>query len=420
MEALPSTVHRSPFTVHRRGGRPISTNPIIDSIASGSAPRVAKLAAARGMLPLGAEDMIEALRLLTTDVDDEVRSAATSTLKSYDMGRLRPVIENPNAPASVVSFLATWKWLPRDLYQPLIFHENMPDEALETMAATSELAEVIELVALKQQSLIRTPTIIDAILANPRRTPEAERRAREIKQEFFEKEYGAQVVAGEQRAQAGVAEPEPEPQVVVFDDLSQFIEPDLVDTVDVLYQEFLDGYGITEKDLPPDDIAERNEFDIASFFAGEEFEDALQDQEGNEERVSVLARIARMSTKDRIKFALKGTREVRMILIRDPNRPVCAAVLQNPRITDQEVETISALKSVNEEVLRLVGTNRAWTRSYSVIHNLVRNPKTPVALSLNFLNRIQSRDLRALGSNKNIPEVVRTMAGRLYLKRQHG
>jgi hypothetical protein len=127
-----------------------------------------------------------------------------------------------------------------------------------------------------------------------------------------------------------------------------------------------------------------------------------------------------MSVKDRIKFALKGTREVRMILIRDPNRPVCAAVLQNPRITDQEIETISSLKSVNEEVLRVIGTNRAWTRAYTVIHNLVRNPKTPVALSLNFLNRIQSRDLRALGQNKNIPEVVRTMAGRLHLKRQHG
>ncbi len=109
-----------------------------------------------------------------------------------------------------------------------------------------------------------------------------------------------------------------------------------------------------------------------------------------------------------------------MILIRDPNRPVCAAVIQNPRITDQEVETISALKSVNEEVLRLIGMNRAWTRNYLVIHNLVRNPKTPVALSLNFLNRIQSRDLRQLGMNKNVPEVIRTMAGRMYVKRQQG
>lgn len=109
-----------------------------------------------------------------------------------------------------------------------------------------------------------------------------------------------------------------------------------------------------------------------------------------------------------------------MILIRDPNRPVCAAVIMNPRITDQEIETISALKSVNEEVLRLIALSRAWTRNYAVIHNLVRNPKTPVALSLNFLNRIQSRDLRALGQNKNIPEVIRTMAGRMFLKRQIG
>jgi hypothetical protein len=374
------------------------------------------------MLPLGAEDMLDALRLLVGDADEEVRTAATGTLKSYDMGRLRPVIENPEAPPTVIGFLATWKWLPRDLYQPLIFHNNMPDEALREMAATSELGEVLELVALKQQSLIRAPEIIEAILKNPRRTPEAERRAREIREEFFDKEYGAGVVAGEQRAQTVVEEPAApvaEP-VVTFDDLSQFIEPDLVDTGEILYEQFLDGYGILEKDLPPDDIAESADFDIASFFADEHFEDIDEDRELFEERVSVLARIARMSVKDRIRFAVKGTREVRMILIRDPNRPVCAAVLQNPRITDQEVETISALKSVTEEVLRIIGTKRSWTRSYTVIHNLVRNPKTPVGLSLNFLNRIQTRDLRALGQNKNIPEVVRTMAGRLHLKRQHG
>lgn len=374
------------------------------------------------MLPLGAEDMLDALRMLASDEDEEVRGAATGTLKSYDMGRLRPVIENPEAPATVIGFLATWKWLPRDLYQPLIFHNNMPDEALREMAATSELGEVLELVALKQQSLIRAPEIIEAILQNPRRTPEAERRAREVREEFFDKEYGAGVVAGEHRAQTVVEEP-PEPAaepVVVLDDLSQFIEPDLVDTGDILYEQFLEGYGILEKDLPPDDIAESADFDIASFFANEAFEDVDEDRAMFEERVSVLARIARMSVKDRIRFALKGTREVRMILIRDPNRPVCAAVMQNPRITDQEVESISALRSVNEEVLRIIGTQRAWTRSYSVIHNLVRNPKTPVGLSLNFLNRLQARDLRALGQNKNIPEVVRTMAGRLHVKRQHG
>jgi hypothetical protein len=68
----------------------------------------------------------------------------------------------------------------------------------------------------------------------------------------------------------------------------------------------------------------------------------------------------------------------------------------------------------------LIAINRNWTRSYAVIHNLVRNPKTPVALTLNFLNRIQSKDLRVLGQNKNIPEVIRTMANRMFMKRHTG
>lgn len=383
---------------------------------------MAKLAAARGMLPLAAEETLDALRLLSTDEDEEVRTVASGTLGTYDAARLRPIVDNPDAPAPILRFLASWKGLPREIYQPLILHRNVPDDALVAVASTSELGEVIELVSLKQQSLIQSPAIIDAILNNPRRTPEAERRAREVRAEFFEKKYGAQVVAGEQRAQAEAAEAAavaaPSP-LVFLDDLSQFIEADLIDTGDALYDQFLEDFSGLVAELPPDDVVATSAFDLEDLFAAEEFEEIRQKSDFDE-RVTVLARIARMSVKDRIRFAIKGTREVRMILIRDPNRPVCAAVIMNPRITDQEVETIAALKSVNAEVLRLIGTSRAWTRSYTVIHNLVRNPKTPVGLSLNFLNRLQGKDLRQLGQNKNIAEVVRTMASRLYLKRQQG
>lgn len=381
---------------------------------------MAKLAAARGMLPLGPEEALEALRLLSDDGDDEVRQAASSTLRTFDAARLRSVVENPEAAPSVLDYLSSWKWLPREIYQPLILHKNIPDAALVRIATTSELGDVIELVSLKQQSLIQRPEIIEAILANPRRTPEAERRAREVRQEFFEKEYGAQVVAGEQRAQAG----EPDevgaaPETTVFvDDLAQFIEADLVETGEALYEQFLVEHALEEESLP--DFEQPAGFDLDSFFESEEFAELHEEQDLFEERVSVLVRILNMNVKDRIRFAIKGTREVRMILIRDPNRPVCAAVIANPRITDHEIEMISSLRSVHEEVLRLIGTNRNWVRSYNVIHNLVRNPKTPVGLSLNFLNRIQTRDLRLLGQNKNIPEVVRTMASRTYLKRQHG
>ncbi len=384
---------------------------------------MAKLAAAKGMLPLAPEEMLEALRLLSADDDAEIQEAVGATVLTFDSGRLKPIVEDSGTPATILGFIATWTSIPRDVYQPLIFHQNTPDEALAAIAVASELGEIIELVALKQQALINHPAIIDAILANPRRTPEAERRAKEVREEFFEKTYGAQIIEGEQRAQsddvAAVQEPVAEPEKVVrIEDLfAEFIEADLIDTGDEMLAEFEEQFGKIDdiRDL----VEEVEGFDIEQFLSGEEFAEVI-DKELFEERVTVLARIARMSVKDRIRFALKGTREVRLILIRDPNRPVCAAVVMNPRITDQEIETISALKSVNEEVLRLISLNRAWTRNYAVIHNLVRNPKTPVALSLNFLNRIQSRDLRALGQNKNIPEVIRTMAGRMFLKRQAG
>jgi hypothetical protein len=144
----------------------------------------------------------------------------------------------------------------------------------------------------------------------------------------------------------------------------------------------------------------------------EEYEDGLP-----AERLPVFQRIALMSIKDRVMLAMKGTREARLLLIRDPNRVVAGAVLRNPRLTETEIENIASIKSVPEDVLRQIGQNRVWSRSYVVIHNLVRNPRTPIAITLGFLNRIQTRDLRALSSNKNIPDVIRTTSARLYIKR---
>jgi hypothetical protein len=135
------------------------------------------------------------------------------------------------------------------------------------------------------------------------------------------------------------------------------------------------------------------------------------------DRMPVFQQIALMSVKDRVLLAIKGTREARMVLVRDPNKMVAAAVLRNPRLTDSEVESIASIRSVPEDVLRQIGQNRAWTKSYTLIHNLVKNPRTPIAIALGFLNRIQTRDMRALSSNKNIPDVIRQTAYRLYLKR---
>jgi hypothetical protein len=132
--------------------------------------------------------------------------------------------------------------------------------------------------------------------------------------------------------------------------------------------------------------------------------------EGDEPRESIVQKIASLNVAGRMSLAMKGTREERAVLVRDPNKIVAAAVLSSPKLNETEVESIAKMANVTEDVLRSIGMNRAWTKSYAVVHALVRNPKMPLALSMNFLQRINDKDLRSLSTNRNIPEVLRIAA----------
>lgn len=125
---------------------------------------------------------------------------------------------------------------------------------------------------------------------------------------------------------------------------------------------------------------------------------------------STLQRIAAMPIAQRIGLAMKGSREERGILIRDPNKIVAVAVLSSPKMTDTEIESIAKMASLSDEILRIIAGNRAWTKRYGIIVALARNPKTPVAISMNLLARLSERDLRALSMDKNVPEALRTTA----------
>jgi triphosphoribosyl-dephospho-CoA synthetase len=142
-----------------------------------------------------------------------------------------------------------------------------------------------------------------------------------------------------------------------------------------------------------------------------------EDDDISGERVSMINRIMRMGMKDRVKLATKGDREARNILIRDPNRIVSQAVISNARITEQEVENIAAMRSAPEDVLRQIANNRNWSRNYSIMHNLARNPRTPMGNVITILTRLQMKDLNALSKNRNVSDAVRRQAFRLVSAR---
>ena len=117
-----------------------------------------------------------------------------------------------------------------------------------------------------------------------------------------------------------------------------------------------------------------------------------------------------MSVKEKIMVALRGTRDERTVLINSRNRLVVRAVMGSPRLTDSEIERYASLRSVSDEVIRVIASNRKWMQSYGVVHALAQNPKTPVQTAIRILPRLSVRDLARLGNNRNINPVVRRRA----------
>ncbi|MGE5245083.1 MAG: hypothetical protein ACM3SQ_12715 [Betaproteobacteria bacterium] len=128
------------------------------------------------------------------------------------------------------------------------------------------------------------------------------------------------------------------------------------------------------------------------------------------DRSTTVVRLASMTFPERLKAAVKGTREMRAILVRDTNKMIAAAVLSSPKLTEQEVESFARMANVSEDVLRTIGSNRGWMKNYGVVLGLARNPKTPLGMSLNLLARLNDRDLSGLSVDRNVPEALRVAA----------
>ena len=134
-------------------------------------------------------------------------------------------------------------------------------------------------------------------------------------------------------------------------------------------------------------------------------------------RQTLIQRIAQMTVAQRVQYAIKGGSDARRTLIRDPNKVVQRAVLQSPRLTDQEVEAFASMSSLTDEILRLIAGNRNFRKNYVVVRNLINNPKTPLDVTLHMLPMLNAQDLKRLTTNKNIPETLRTTAFKLQRTR---
>ncbi|HEX6853567.1 MAG TPA: hypothetical protein VF139_19380, partial [Candidatus Polarisedimenticolaceae bacterium] len=338
---------------------------LVERILKGEAPQQARAAAARGALPLPKPTLVRLYLALREDPVEEVRSDATRSLEALHGESLREILADPACTAEVLAHFAPAAARDEKLAEAVAFHANVPDAALAALA-TSGSAAVCELVLTNQQRLLSSPKLLDRLSTNP--ALRADQRARIV--EMFDRFLG-------ERAEAG--EPSPE------------------------------GEGDAQE------VARLLELDVGELYASSEIVDG-EEFAAHEDPVirSTYKKILTLNTAQKAILAIKGGREERLILVRDTNKVVSLAVLKNGRITEQEIETIANMRNVSDEILRQVGINREWSKNYTVVTALVRNPRTPPSVSTNFVGRLNNKDLKTLAGDKGVPEIIRKMAKRTF------
>jgi hypothetical protein len=136
-----------------------------------------------------------------------------------------------------------------------------------------------------------------------------------------------------------------------------------------------------------------------------------------ESDLTIFQLVQRMNVAEKVRFAFRADKEGRGLLLKETSKLVVMAVLNSPKITEQEIETVAKSRSISEEVLRVIARKREWIGNYAIRLGLVSNPKTPIAIALTHMNSIKTRDLGFLAKDRGVPEAIRLAAQRLVRAR---
>jgi hypothetical protein len=340
----------------------MSDKNLLKNFFEGNPAKNVRLMAAGGLLPLPPEEMLILLVRLARDPEEEIAREAAHTLKRWPEGETIAQMQSPRCDPEVLEHFAGSS---SPAVQEAIILNPEAGGTVIAKLASSVPAPLLETILYNRVRLLDFPEILHNVKNNPAATPQILGQVQEIETEFF---------GSKQRSYTAVIS-EPELPVV---------------------QETLD----LEGELAPEDLA---------------LEGLPVDPQ--EREAAILRRIAGMTVRQKMQLALMGTREARAVLVRDSNKEILRCVIQSPKLTINEVESFAAMRQISDDVLRSIGNSRTWTKSYTVAHNLARNPKTPPMISQRMLLRLLSKDLMMLSRDRGIPEAVRRGADRLLKQR---
>ena len=417
--------------------------PLQKSVAP-SAPRNAKIAVAKGLIPTTADVQLALLYVLAVDKDKAVAKVARKTLRGMPASQVLSGISQSTF-GKILEFIAQFKPDP-ELDERLIQLRNTPDRAAEMIAARAGPA-LCEAIVRNQERLLMSPDVYVHLHGNQHCPEDALQNA-----EAFLRMHGSlPAVEGVRPSQAKPEPPPPKPTPKVekkkparnpldhlFDD--EPVEDGLEEEEP---QEEVDEPEPVAVDPPEPVVAEEPMLDMFNLDSKKQdkdafgafnfdFEDGMDDfswdltrekedgdnarpaVEEEEQFLSMEKKIREMAVGKKIKLAYTGNMEARKILIRDSNKIVAAAVVKSGRLTPNEISTFAANKNLNDEVVRLIAENKEFVRKYPVQVALVNNPKCPPSIAVKLIQGLHKKDLQQLANNKGVSSAIFGAASKLF------
>jgi hypothetical protein len=340
------------------------------------------------------------------------------TLAGWDEKASRAVAADPTTSPEVLGYFVSLENLRTCLLPALAENPSVSEESLDRLAVSGSRS-VVE-VLLKSARVMRSPRLLEALQSNPNLLPN------ELA------EIGKKPPALET---SPAAEPDV-PDEVIEGTVTKYLEENAAELAAEKDKPF-HSIGMAHEETGSEAAGEvgpqaaaatgNASADAAKSAAGESATAAAgksaavatharkQPHPDHEERRdSTLQKIAKLDIRGRITLAMRGSKEDRSILIRDSTKLVAIAVLESPKVSDAEVEKIALQKNVLEAVLRAIPMKRRFAKNYSIMRNLVYNPRTPLDLSLGLMKNLLIHDLKNLSGNKEISDTIRKVALRMY------
>ncbi len=367
--------------------------PILELIKKNAVPVNVMRSAAKGALPLSADEMMEVLVYLSRN--PLFGQDARMTLAQWDVQSAIGVLSKDTTPPEVLIYF----WMEENrrpaLMPTLIENPAIAENMLMELAGSAPRQIIGMLLASPRARAM--PAVVEALLANENLTP---LEAEELRNESVSKPAAEEPAA--------IESPETEAAHQAFQQEH---------AAEIIAEEGK-PFELVKEDTPVADAApsgdETQALPVAAGL-GDPAPNSVDEFEAAEQkRLTVLQRVSRLNVGQRIKLGFIGGREERALLIRDTARLVQNAVLASPKVTDAEVESFAGSKNLQENVFREIARQRRFIKLYPVVRNLVNNPKCPLDISLTLIKSLMVYDLKSLRHNKNVPDTIRKVAAKLY------